>query len=201
MVWPAVIAGVAGLVGGLLANRSSAKEAQQNREFQEGMSRTAHQREVADLRAAGLNPILSGTGGRGASTPTGSMAVQRDPITPAVQSALAATRLKQELKNMKTQRTTTEAQGWAAAATSDAQSAIAHNQRTQAQLTGEQLLQQKMQTKIMGQAQAGHMDAAKFWSSDPYAAKRRVDAAAETARILIPLTTPGHSAYGNRKRR
>ncbi len=105
---PAIIAGVSSLWGGERANEASAKEASLNREFQERLSRTAHQREVADLRAAGLNPILSGTGGRGASTPSGSMAVQRDVVTPAVGSALAANRQRQEIKNMKAQEAQTK---------------------------------------------------------------------------------------------
>ncbi len=43
-------------------------------DWQKMMSDTAHQREIKDLMAAGLNPVLSVTGGNGAATGSGATA-------------------------------------------------------------------------------------------------------------------------------
>lgn len=76
-----------GIGGGIDANAANAKQAEKNREFQQYNSDTAHQREVADLRAAGLNPILSASHG-GASTPSGSTAQMTNPFEKSFSSAV-----------------------------------------------------------------------------------------------------------------
>lgn len=115
----AAIAGGSMLLGGILGNQQSASNtaaanaqaaentaaanstnlqiARENTAFQERMSNSAYQRAMADMKKAGLNPMLAFSQG-GASSPSGSTATMQsapvqtpnyqDPLGPAVSSAV-----------------------------------------------------------------------------------------------------------------
>ena len=100
-----ILGGVLGSSGQKDANDANLQIAQENREFQERMSNTAYQRGTADMKAAGINPLMAGMKG-GASTPSGATATMQNEkaalassSSTAFQAAIQAQSLEADLEN------------------------------------------------------------------------------------------------------
>ena len=101
--------GVLGYVGQRDANAANAQQAQKQMDFQANQSGTSWQRGVADMQAAGLNPMLAYSQG-GASSMGGSTARMENTLEPAVSSARQTAFVNQQLRNMYEQNSQISAQ-------------------------------------------------------------------------------------------
>lgn len=114
--WAAIGASVA--TGGLSflgqreTNEANKDLMEGNQSWQTYMSNSAHQREVNDLREAGLNPILSVN--KGASTPSGNLAKMENALGAGVSSAVDTMNLTNQMKGTDSQVALQNAQSIAA---------------------------------------------------------------------------------------
>lgn len=145
-MWPAIAAGAGALFGGIAsglgqaganqANKDIAsaqmafnrEEAVKQRDWQEGMARNSYRYGMADMKAAGLNPMLAFSQG-GSSTPSGAQAsssaapTMQNTISPVVSSAQDAISKMLTANDMKSQadlRTATAVREAAQAKAADA---------------------------------------------------------------------------------
>jgi len=123
--------GAASLAGGLLGNIGRTEAASAQQAFQEKMSGTAFQRQIADLKAAGINPMLAAKLG-GASTPPGAMPQIMDVVTPALSSA-------QQMQGTQTQ-----------AAVGEQQVQLSKEQQQVAVETGKKIAQETLNARTQG---------------------------------------------------
>lgn len=96
------LAGLGSYYGQASANRVNRDIARDQMAFQERMSNTSWQRAVADMRAAGINPMLAVSQG-GASSPPGAQTRVESALDKGINSAINARQMslvKEQIKNI-----------------------------------------------------------------------------------------------------
>lgn len=99
---PALATGAAGYFGQQSANVANAQQAQRQMDFQAGQTGTSYQRAVADMKAAGLNPMLAYSQG-GAASGGGAQASMGNELGTGANSAWSAAQARQQMAQSQAQ--------------------------------------------------------------------------------------------------
>jgi len=148
-----LLEGLLGIGGDIATAAANVEIAEKQMRFQERMSNTAHQRQVADMRSAGLNPILSARFG-GSSTPPGAAIPVSIDANKAVSTAFGTNKVKGETDVLRQQKKNLVKEGGRIDAQTRAQDAAAGaSQGAMLNSISQSLLNQQTAYKVRNDAE------------------------------------------------